>query len=62
MSNWLTKLINSLIDPHRNCYNTMENSGIAVFGMCRGLSGGTSATEYLSETCVDCPHFTMTLW
>lgn len=42
------------------CYSEMESSGDAVFGMCCGLSGGTRATEYLSEQCISCPHLSLT--
>lgn len=33
-----------------NCYSAMEYEGHASMGCC-GKCGGTSATEYLSETC-----------
>ena len=36
------------------CYLEMESSG-----MCCGLSGGTRATEYLSEQCVSCPYLSL---
>ena len=36
------------------CYNNMES---ATGGKCSGMSGGTKATEYLSEICINCPYF-----
>lgn len=39
------------------CYSDREQEGIAVFGLCSELAGGSSATEYLSEECITCPYF-----
>ena len=44
---------------HDKCYSEMENAGIAVFGCCRGLTGGTQHTDYLQENCVDCPYLVL---
>lgn len=33
-----------------------EYSGHAAMGLCSGLVGGTKNTEYLSESCIGCPH------
>lgn len=44
---------------HEACYNDMERQGIAVFGMCSGITGGDNNSEYLSYQCMDCPHFTL---
>lgn len=41
---------------HERCYKTMETQGIAVFGMCKGITGGDRFTDYLSYQCVDCPY------
>jgi hypothetical protein len=49
-------VINLCKTDYDECYSEMESSGIAVFGECCGMSGGTSSTEYLSEQCVSCPH------
>ncbi len=49
-------LIDFCRTDYDKCYSEMELTGNAVFGMCCGLTGGTSATEYLSEQCVSCPH------
>ena len=38
----------------------MEQSGVAVFGMCSGVVGGDSNSEYLSYQCMDCPYLTLT--
>ena len=37
----------------------MEYEGHAAMGCCGGIVGGTKATEYLSESCIDCPYFVM---
>lgn len=34
----------------------LEYSGHAAMGLCSGLVGGTKNTEYLSESCIECPH------
>lgn len=35
----------------------MEYEGYAAMGCCGGLTGGTKATDYLSEMCIGCPHY-----
>ena len=45
---------------HQSCYNAMEQSGKAVFGMCDGLVGGDFNSGYLSYHCMDCPYLTLT--
>lgn len=47
------------ITNYDKCYSSMEYEGIAVMGSCGGVFGGTEATDYLSESCVDCPYFVM---
>ncbi len=42
---------------YNHCYNQMEDRGIAVFGMCSGLSGGDNNSGYLQYKCIDCPCF-----
>ncbi len=42
---------------HNSCYNAMEHSGKAVFGMCSGVMGGDNTTDYLSCKCMACPYF-----
>ena len=44
---------------HETCYNDMEKQGIAVFGMCCGVTGGDRNSEYLSSQCMDCPYLTL---
>ena len=44
---------------HQWCYDQMEERGIAIFGCCNGVAGGSKATNYLSESCMDCPYFTL---
>lgn len=62
-NNLLGKIIewfkNHIFNFYSSCYNNMEDRGIAVMGCCSGTVGGTSATEYLSETCINCPYFVM---
>lgn len=53
---WIIDLCKTDYD---RCYSEMESSGVAVFGECCGLSGGTSTTDYLSEQCVSCPYLSL---
>lgn len=46
------------ISDYDKCYSEMEDDGIAVFGCCGGVVGGTRNTGYLSEMCIDCPYYT----
>ena len=50
---------NIIFNYYDCCYTDMEYRGIAAMGCCCGLVGGTSATEYLSETCVSCPYLVL---
>lgn len=52
-------LRNRLYNHYENCYTDMEYQGIASMGCCGGVVGGTSATEYLSESCIGCPHLVL---
>lgn len=54
----IKEFIESLFPPasYEYCYRDREYEGIAAFGNCCGIVGGTSNTEYLSEGCIDCPH------
>lgn len=51
-------ILKSFISDYDKCYSKMEDDGIAVFGCCRGIVGGTRNTGYLSEMCIDCPYYT----
>lgn len=42
---------------YESCYAAREDEGYAVFGMCGGAVGGTRNTGYLSEECINCPHY-----
>lgn len=42
---------------YRRCYSIRKDQGIAGFGMCDGVVGGTINTECLSEECVNCPYY-----
>lgn len=44
---------------YEKCYSDMEYEGYASMGFCGGLTGGTKATDYLSETCCSCPHLVL---
>ena len=39
-----------------SCYDNMALQGKASDGKCKGVAGGTWATGFLSESCVDCPY------
>ena len=52
----LVLVLRFFVSDYDKCYSEMENAGIAVFGCCRGLTGGTRRTGYLQENCVDCPY------
>lgn len=51
------KSIVIVTDSYEKCYKDMEYRGVASMGCCCGVCGGTKATEYLSEHCIDCPHW-----
>ena len=48
------------VSDYDKCYSEMEDNGIAVFGCCSGLSGGSYETNYLQHSCVDCPYLVLT--
>lgn len=41
------------------CYSERENEGHAIFQCCAGMVGGTKSTNYLSETCIECPYLVL---
>lgn len=47
------------ISDYDKCYSEMEDTGIAAFNCCYGLTGGTQHTDYLQENCVDCPYLVL---
>lgn len=57
---WIKKMCSSaqekIFGSYERCYTEQEYSGHAAMGLCSGLVGGTKNTEYLSESCIDCPH------
>ena len=55
----LILVLRFVVSDYDECYSEMENAGIAVFGCCRGLTGGTRLTDYLQENCVDCPYLVL---
>ena len=40
---------------YRKCYETYGKKNSPT---CNGRAGGTEATGYLSEDCIDCPYWT----
>lgn len=50
----IEKILNAVQKAYDDCYNNVES---AKNGKCSGKAGGTKATEYLSEMCIDCPYF-----
>ena len=55
----LVLVLRTFVSDYDKCYSEMEDTGIAVFGCCRGLTGGTRHTGYLQENCVDCPYLVL---
>lgn len=55
----LESVLKIFISDYDKCYSEMEDTGTAVFGCCRGLTGGTRRTGYLQENCVDCPYLVL---
>ena len=49
----------ALTPEYEKCYSNREYEGYASMGCCGGLTGGTKATDYLSETCCSCPHLVL---
>ena len=54
------RIRNLIFNYYDCCYTDMEYKGIASMNCCCGIFGGTSATDYLSETCVSCPYLVIT--
>lgn len=52
----LVLFISLITTDYDKCYSYMEREGHAIFGCCGGITGGTKNTDYLSETCIDCPY------
>ena len=42
---------------HEWCYDEMEADGAAAGGYCFGVVGGSKEMNYLSDMCLDCPHW-----
>ena len=55
----LAFVIHIITPDYEKCYSEMEYQGRACMGCCSGLLGGTKASNYLSETCVECPHLVL---
>lgn len=58
----IKNFIKSLFPPmsYEYCYSDMEREGYAAMGCCGGVVGGTSSTNYLSESCIGCPYLVLT--
>ncbi len=52
-------ILKMIITDYDKCYSSMEYEGHAAMGSCGGIFGGTEDTDYLSESCIDCPYFVM---
>lgn len=50
----IAKILNAVQKLYDGCYISMDS---AKNGKCHGQAGGTKATAYLSEKCIDCPYF-----
>ena len=44
---------------HSKCYDMMEKQGNVTMECCGGAVGGGNVTNYLSESCIDCPYFVL---
>lgn len=44
-------------DPRDKCFNDRAKEGLVSENGCQGLAGGTKATGYLQEQCVNCPYY-----
>ena len=42
---------------HEWCYDRMEADGVAAGDYCFGVVGGSKEMNYLSDMCLDCPHW-----
>ena len=52
-------IILAVTPEYDKCYSDRERDGYASMGCCRGLTGGTKTTDYLSETCCSCPYLVL---
>ena len=52
-------IIWAVTPEYEKCYSDREYEGYAAMGCYKGLTGGTKATDYLSETCRNCPHLVL---
>lgn len=50
-------VLKMLSTNYDKCYSSMEYRGVAAMGCCNGVVGGSRDTEYLSESCIECPYF-----
>ena len=50
-------IISRLKTEYDDCYSYMEDVGVAVFGLCSGVIGGSEETDFVSEKCIDCPYY-----
>ena len=41
-----------------SCYEDRKSKGYLDGDKCYGVVGGGKTTNYLSETCISCPHWT----
>ena len=55
----ISVIVWEITPKYEKCYSDMEYEGYASMGCCGGITGGTKATDYLSETCCGCPHLVL---
>ena len=53
------KSVEKIIEDTRKIDMKTLSEIIASMGCCRGVVGGTSATDYLSEMCISCPYLVL---
>lgn len=47
------------LKKYDSCYAKQVYNGRAYKYSCKGLFGGSSATNYLQESCVECPYLVL---
>ncbi len=58
----IKQLFNNILEIFEgdSCYSEMEESGYAAMGCCGGMVGGDRNTDFLSYSCISCPHLVLT--
>lgn len=42
------------------CFHDMQNAGIANGKCCHGIAGEDKNTNWIQESCIDCPYYNNT--